>query len=79
MPARNCFKRSPNSVSRGARAYSLGWQQLALSGAAAALPHFHRDIEVDGKFAMAYAALGRIYADLDQLSAAMENTKRRGS
>jgi DNA-binding winged helix-turn-helix (wHTH) protein/Tfp pilus assembly protein PilF len=57
-------------------AYSLGWRQLAFSGAAAALPHFHRAIELDGKFAMAYAALGRIYADLDQSSAAMENTKR---
>jgi DNA-binding winged helix-turn-helix (wHTH) protein/tetratricopeptide (TPR) repeat protein len=57
-------------------AYTLGWRQLAISGAAAALPHFHRAIELDSKFAMAYAALGRIYADLDQSSAAMENTKR---
>ncbi len=57
-------------------AYTLGWRQLATSGAAAALPHFHRAIELDNKFAIAYAALGRMYADLDQLSAAMENTKR---
>jgi eukaryotic-like serine/threonine-protein kinase len=57
-------------------AYSLGWQQLAFSGAAAALPHFNRAIELDGRFAMAYAALGRMYADLDQSSAARESTKR---
>ena len=57
-------------------AYSLGWRQVALSGAAAALPQFHRAIELDSKFAIAYAALGRMYADLDQSSAAMENTKR---
>ena len=57
-------------------AYTLGWRQLGLSGAAAALPHFHRAIELDGRFAIAYATLGRMYADLDQSSAAMENTKR---
>lgn len=57
-------------------AYSLGWRQLAFSGAAAALPHFHRAIELDGKFAMAYAALGRMYADLDQSSVARKNTNR---
>jgi eukaryotic-like serine/threonine-protein kinase len=57
-------------------AYTLGWRQLALSGAATAMPHFHRAIELDSKFALAYAALGRMYADLDQSSAAMENTKR---
>ena len=57
-------------------AYSLGWRQVASSGAAAALPHFHRAIELDGKFAMAYSALGRMYADLDQSSAAMQHAKR---
>lgn len=57
-------------------AYSLGWRQVASSGAAAALPHFHRAIELDGRFAMAYAALGRMYADLDQSSAAMEHATR---
>ncbi len=60
-------------------AYSLGWRQVASSGAAAALPHFHRAIELDGRFAMAYAALGRMYADLDQSSAAMEHAKRAWS
>src|SRR3954447_5616014 len=73
---RTPLSEATTSSTEALEAYSLGWRQLALSGAAAALPHFHRAVELDGSFAMAYAALGRIYADLDQLSAAMENTKR---
>jgi tetratricopeptide (TPR) repeat protein len=73
---RTPLSEATTSSTEALEAYSLGWRQLALSGAAAALPHFHRAVELDGSFAMAYAALGRMYADLDQLSAAMENTKR---
>ena len=50
-------------------AYSLGWKILGSNGAAAALPHFRRATELDKHFAMAYALLGRIYADLDESDA----------
>jgi len=48
------------------KAYSAGWQIHALHGASAALPFFRRATEIDPQFAMAYASLGRLYADLDQ-------------
>jgi eukaryotic-like serine/threonine-protein kinase len=48
------------------KAYSAGWQIHALHGASAALPFFKRATEIDPQFAMAYASLGRMYADLDQ-------------
>ena len=53
-------------------AYSQAWRVHSSSGAAAALPLFKRATEIDPNFAMAYASLGRIYADLDEsdLSAA---------
>lgn len=52
------------------KAYSAGWQVHALHGASAALPFFRQATEIDPKFAMAHASLGRIYADLDQLGLA---------
>jgi len=48
------------------KAYSAGWQIHALHGASAVLPFFKRATEIDPQFAMAYASLGRMYADLDQ-------------
>ena len=53
-------------------AYSEAWRVHSSSGAAAALPFFKHATEIDPNFAMAYASLGRIYADLDEsdLSAA---------
>ena len=57
-------------------AYSLGWKMLGSEGASAALPHFRRATELDNHFAMAYALLGRIYADLDESDAAMVNTQQ---
>ncbi len=42
------------------RAYSLGMKTWHAKGADAALPFFQRAVELDPKFAMAYARLGRI-------------------
>jgi eukaryotic-like serine/threonine-protein kinase len=48
------------------KAYSAAWKVHYSRGAAAALPLFKHATEIDPEFAMAHAALGRIYADLDQ-------------
>jgi DNA-binding winged helix-turn-helix (wHTH) protein/tetratricopeptide (TPR) repeat protein len=47
-------------------AYSAGWKAHFSNGAIAALPLFQRATEIDPRFAMAHASLGRIYADLDE-------------
>jgi len=53
-------------------AYSQAWNVHFRNGSIAALPLFKRATEIDPDFAMAHAALGRMYADLDEsdLSAA---------
>lgn len=52
--------------------YTAAWRAHFANGAIAALPLFQRATQIDPNFAMAYAALGRMYADLDEsdLSAA---------
>jgi len=57
-------------------AYSEAWRVHSSSGAAAALPFFKRTTEMDPTFAMAYASLGRIYADLDESDLSAANTTR---
>jgi eukaryotic-like serine/threonine-protein kinase len=57
-------------------AYSMAWKVHSSSGATAALPLFRRAIEIDPNFAMAHAALGRMYADLDESDLSAESTTR---
>ena len=57
-------------------AYSEAWRVHFSSGASASLPLFQRAVEMDPKFAMAHAALGRIYADLDESDLSAESTTR---
>jgi eukaryotic-like serine/threonine-protein kinase len=57
-------------------AYSEAWKVHFLSGASASLPLFKRAAEIDPRFAMAHAALGRIYADLDESDLSAESTTR---
>ena len=47
------------------KAYSAGWKVLSSTGSAAAVPFFKRAIEIDPKFAMAYAWLGHCTATLE--------------
>ncbi len=56
------------------KAYSAGWKALASSGSGAAVPLFQRATEIDPKFAMAYAALGRMYSDVGETALAAENS-----
>jgi serine/threonine protein kinase/Tfp pilus assembly protein PilF len=57
-------------------AYSTAWKVHSSSGAKAALPLFRRATEIDPNFAMAHAALGRMYADLDESDLSAESTTR---
>ena len=58
------------------RAYSEGWKVLSSTGSAAAVPFFSRAIEIDPKFAMAYAALGRMYGDIGESALSATNTSK---
>lgn len=57
-------------------AYSAGWRLHTLSGAVAGLPLIRRAVEIDPNFALAHAALGRLYADLDESDLAAQSTTR---
>jgi eukaryotic-like serine/threonine-protein kinase len=57
-------------------AYSAAWRVHFSSGATAALPLFKRATEMDPKFAMAHASLGRVYADMDESDLSAESTSR---
>jgi hypothetical protein len=54
------------------KAYSMGWKVVSTTGSAASVPLYQRAVEIDPHFAMAYAMLGRVYADVGEsaLSAA---------
>jgi eukaryotic-like serine/threonine-protein kinase len=54
-------------------AYSEGFRVLSSSGSAAALPFFKRAIEIDPKFAMAYAHLGIVYTSVGESNLASES------
>ncbi len=58
------------------KAYSSGCRILFSQGGVAALPSFQRAIEIDPKFAMAYAYLGRIYGDIGESGVSAENTTK---
>ena len=58
------------------RAYSLGLKMQDTQGDEAAIPFFQRAIDLDPKFAMAYARLGVAYFNLNQPSLAAENTAK---
>ena len=46
------------------------------TGSAAAVPFFKHAIEIDPKFAMAYAALGRMYGDIGESNLSAESTSK---
>jgi serine/threonine protein kinase/predicted Zn-dependent protease len=58
------------------RAYSLGLKMQDTEGDQASLQFFQRAIELDPKFAMAYARLGVAYSNLNEPSLAAESTNR---
>jgi serine/threonine protein kinase/tetratricopeptide (TPR) repeat protein len=58
------------------KAYSAGWQVAWSKGSGAAIPFFKRAVDLDPKFASAYAALGLMYGDGGESGLAAENTRK---
>jgi eukaryotic-like serine/threonine-protein kinase len=58
------------------KAFSSGRKVVNTTGSAAAIPFFQRAIELDPKFAFAYAFLGRMYGDIGESDAAAESTRK---
>lgn len=58
------------------KAYSTGMQVTMAKGSVDAIPHFQRAIELDPQFAIAYAQLGLLYANLGESALAVENTAK---
>ena len=56
--------------------YSVVWKVQASSGSAAVIPLLQRAIEIDPKFALAYAALGFMYGDIGESDLTAENTRK---
>jgi eukaryotic-like serine/threonine-protein kinase len=57
------------------RTYSAARKVLSSTGSAAALPLFKRAVEIDPKFAMAQAFLGRMYGDIGENALSAESTR----
>jgi eukaryotic-like serine/threonine-protein kinase len=58
------------------KAYSAGWKVSWSKGSGAAIPFFKRGIDLDPKFASAYAALGLMYGDGGESALGAENISR---
>jgi tetratricopeptide (TPR) repeat protein len=58
------------------KAFSTGITTSRTKGPAAAIPFLERALELDPKFAAAYAGLGLMYGNLGQASLAAENIKK---
>ena len=58
------------------KAYSAAWKIHASSGDAPALSLFQRAVEIDPKFAIAHAFLGRTYGDLGESDLSAQSTAR---
>lgn len=56
------------------KAYSTGMKVAFSDSFAAAVPHLKRAIEIDPKFAVAYAQLGLLYSDIGESVLATEST-----
>ena len=60
----------------GLKAYSTASRVFSSNGDSAALPLFKRAIEIDPKFAMAHAWLGRVYGDLEEPGLSRDSTSK---
>jgi eukaryotic-like serine/threonine-protein kinase len=58
------------------RAYTAGIKVLSSTGSAAAVPFFKHAVEIDPKFAMAYAMLGRVYGSIGENVLSAESTAK---
>ncbi len=58
------------------QAYSAGWALHTTRGAGEAIPLLRHAVQLDPEFAMAHAALGRMYADIDESDRSAESLKK---
>jgi len=58
------------------KAYSTGWRVQSTTGYVGSVPFFKRAVEIDPKFAAAYAFLGRAYGDMGESALSAENTTK---
>ena len=58
------------------KAYSMGWKVAATQGGDAAVPFFKHAVEIDPKFAIAYASLGLTYGSMGETELGTENTRK---
>jgi len=58
------------------KTYSAAMKVLYSTGSATAVPLFKRAIEIDPKFAMAHAYLGRVYGDMGESELSAESTSK---
>ena len=58
------------------QAYSTALKVFSSGGDVPALPFFRRAVEIDPKFAMAYAYLGRVYGDIEDPALSAESTSK---
>jgi serine/threonine protein kinase/tetratricopeptide (TPR) repeat protein len=58
------------------KAYSMAIKKLTTEGDAASVPSLTRATELDSNFALAYAHLGNLYANLNQATRGMEPIRR---
>jgi len=58
------------------KAYSMGWKVVASQGGDAAVPFFTHAVEIDPRFAAAYASLGLMYGSMGETELGTENAKK---
>jgi len=58
------------------KAFSSGHKVVNTTGPAAGIPFFKHAIELDSNFALAYAWVGRLYADIGESSTAADYTRK---
>ena len=58
------------------KSYSTGWKVQFSTGQVAAVPYFKRAVEIDPRFAVAYATLGLLYGSTGESDLAAESTSK---
>jgi DNA-binding winged helix-turn-helix (wHTH) protein/tetratricopeptide (TPR) repeat protein len=64
------------SSAEALKAYSMAWTLHTNRGVADAIPLLRHAVELDPEFAMAHAALGRMYADIDESDLSVQSLRR---
>ena len=74
--ALDAARRGDDTFTRSTESLQHGNKVILSSGSAAAIPFFRRAVEIDPKFAMAYAYLGLAYSDIGESVLSAESTTK---